>query len=329
MLDLDLRLLRGFVALAEDRSFTRAAARLHMTQPALSLQIQKLETQLGIVLFRRSTRAVELTSEGLRLVPYVQRLVDQSLDLQSAIRHLQRGGVHKFHIGAASYSADIVARNAIIDAFIARSEENSITVHSASQNELIADVERQKLDVAFVIGMGIIREKYDALAGGDKPGEGIYPLDLRSFVVARRPMELLIPEESPLSKNAAVDPAELRGQQLAMVACSEGRPLFQPIVQLFEQAGVVLVFPPEAHVPASVERYGALKRVPALSFGWAEMTNVREAQDRGMVRCTIAGSSYTTDLVIVASPKNRKSTVDEFFSLASDIVSAGAHRQVA
>lgn len=329
MLDFDLRLLRSFVALAEERSFTRAAVHLHMTQPALSLQIQKLEAQLGIPLFRRSTRAVELTTEAIRLLPYAQRLVDQSLDLQSMLRHLQRGGAHKFHIGAAAYTADIAARNAIMDEFIARSDENSVAVHSARQNELIADVERQKLDVAFILGMGVPREKYDALAGAHKPGEGIYPLDLHSFVVARRDVEVLLPAESPLSRNNSIAPADLRGQQLAMVACSEGRPLFQPILQMFEAAGVTIVFPPEAHVPASVERYGSLKRIAALSLGWAEMASAREAQERGMVRCAIAGCSSTTDLVVVSSPKSRKPMVDAFFDLAREIATASAHRQVA
>jgi len=71
MSDPDFRLLPSFVALAEDRSFTRAASRLFMTQPALSLQIQTLEAQLGMSLFRRASREVELTSEGLRLLPDV------------------------------------------------------------------------------------------------------------------------------------------------------------------------------------------------------------------------------------------------------------------
>ena len=58
MVDLDTRLLRAFVAVAEERSFTRAAGRLVLAQQALSAQIQQLETRVGTRLFERTTRRV-------------------------------------------------------------------------------------------------------------------------------------------------------------------------------------------------------------------------------------------------------------------------------
>jgi DNA-binding transcriptional LysR family regulator len=60
----ELRHLRYFVAIAEDRSFTRAAERLWVAQPGLSSQIRRLETKLGITLFMRHTRGVDLTDAG-------------------------------------------------------------------------------------------------------------------------------------------------------------------------------------------------------------------------------------------------------------------------
>ncbi|MFD4399312.1 LysR family transcriptional regulator [Kitasatospora sp. NPDC058478] len=73
--DLHPRLLRGFVAAAESLHFGRAAGRLHVAQQALSRDIRTLEGLLGDALFTRTTRSVELTPAGLRLLPRARRLL--------------------------------------------------------------------------------------------------------------------------------------------------------------------------------------------------------------------------------------------------------------
>jgi DNA-binding transcriptional LysR family regulator len=80
--ELDLRLLRHFVAVAEELHFTRAAARLFLAQQALSRDITRLERQLGLRLFTRTTRKVALTPDGERLLVRARALLalhDQTL----------------------------------------------------------------------------------------------------------------------------------------------------------------------------------------------------------------------------------------------------------
>lgn len=74
-MDLNLRQVRAFVRVAQARSFTRAAALLHLSQPALTVQIRRLEEALGVRLLDRNTRAVDLTRIGRELAPAFQRIL--------------------------------------------------------------------------------------------------------------------------------------------------------------------------------------------------------------------------------------------------------------
>ncbi|SIT48845.1 HTH-type transcriptional regulator IlvR [Paraburkholderia ribeironis] len=87
----DLRQLRYFVAVAEEKHFGRAAARLSMTQPPLSQAIRALEETLGVELFARTKRSVELTPVGADLLPEVQRLLANAEGLRPLAQSLARG----------------------------------------------------------------------------------------------------------------------------------------------------------------------------------------------------------------------------------------------
>src|SRR3712207_3784208 len=104
---MEQRHLRRFVAVAEELHFTRAAARLGIPQPALSLQIRQLEAEVGVALFRRTKRRVELTAAGQVLLTEARRALAQLDWAVDAARRAEQGEVGRLalgFVGPATYS---------------------------------------------------------------------------------------------------------------------------------------------------------------------------------------------------------------------------------
>ncbi|WKN60154.1 LysR substrate-binding domain-containing protein [Rhodococcus opacus] len=101
---MELRHLRSFATLAQTLHFGRAADLLHISQPPLSEQIQRLEREVGMALFERNRRGVTLTAAGEQLLPWVHEVLaasDQLLVVADQLRRAERGVLHIGHIGSA------------------------------------------------------------------------------------------------------------------------------------------------------------------------------------------------------------------------------------
>jgi DNA-binding transcriptional LysR family regulator len=146
LLVMELRLLRYFVAVAEERHFGRAAARLHMTQPPLSRAIRQLETDLGVVLLRRSAAGVELTPAGNALYGEARALLEQTE--QARVRVTAASRSVTLTIGTlVDSAADLSAR--VAATFRHRHPEVSIRIREADFSDPTAGLRNGLVDVAL------------------------------------------------------------------------------------------------------------------------------------------------------------------------------------
>jgi DNA-binding transcriptional LysR family regulator len=98
----DFRALRYFVAVAEELHFTRAAERLYIAQPALSEQIRRLEGELGVELFRRTTRKVELTAAGEEFLARARRILTEADEALAEASRAARGEIGSIRVGTGA-----------------------------------------------------------------------------------------------------------------------------------------------------------------------------------------------------------------------------------
>jgi DNA-binding transcriptional LysR family regulator len=149
MVDLDTRLLRAFVTVAEELNFTRAAERLVLAQQALSAQVQQLETRLGTRLFDRTTRSVALTEDGELLLPHA-RAVLEALDAGiGELEAAQRLAGAVLRVGLSG-TAMVPVASETMRRFSERHPDVRLVVSNAGLNQPAAGLHEGTVDVAFV-----------------------------------------------------------------------------------------------------------------------------------------------------------------------------------
>lgn len=144
---MELRHLRYFVAVAEEKNFTRAAERLHIAQPPLSRQIQQLEEMLGVELIEKGTRPVKLTEAGHFFLAHAKPLLDQVGELKAMtqrIGKLERALSIGF-VASTLYGLlpDIIRR------YRDNNPEVEVTLHEMTTVEQIKALKEGRIDVGF------------------------------------------------------------------------------------------------------------------------------------------------------------------------------------
>ena len=199
---MELRHLEHFLAVAEEGNFTRAAARLHLVQSALSVSIRSLEREFGVRLFDRTTHRVELTDSGRALLPEARRTLAAADAARDAVAAVQGGLRGTIRLGIM-HSLSLIDLAGLITAFHRAWPEVRLIPKAAlgGSLELADEVAAGRLDLAFA-----------ALPDGYPSGLTVRTLATERMLLACPPGDPL-GEGEPDDRREAVDLRELDGRR--------------------------------------------------------------------------------------------------------------------
>jgi DNA-binding transcriptional LysR family regulator len=210
--------LRYVVAVAEERHFTRAAARLRVAQPSLSSQIRALEHELGAPLFDRSRRSVALTAAGEAFLPWARQAIADAEAGREAVRELLGLRRGRLAIGATpSLMTGLLPR--LLARFHATYPGVDLRLRQAGSRELVPSLDAGELDLALVI----------------LPGDAPVAPRISARALADEELVLAVAPGHPLADRRAVRVTDLRG--LPLVGFREGYDLRETTIAACHAAG--------------------------------------------------------------------------------------------
>ncbi|MCZ2849117.1 LysR substrate-binding domain-containing protein [Modestobacter sp. VKM Ac-2978] len=214
---MDLRHLRYFLAVADELHFGRAAARLHIAQPPLSQQIQRLERELGVQLFERDRRHVRLTRAGEVLQVEARRTVaqaDRLLDVAEDVRTGGTGRVRLGFVGSSLYGQ----LPALLRAVRQQAPQLTVSAVELESGPQLAGLLEDTLD------LGVLRPP------ASTPSLAVQVIEEEELVVA-------LPKEHPLPVGRPVALADLADEPFVLFARTHGEGFWQVVTQACGQAG--------------------------------------------------------------------------------------------
>ena len=216
---MELKQLRQFVVLAEERSFSAAALRLFIAQPALSVAIRKLEEEIEAQLFTRGSRGVRLTAAGDAVLKAARRCLESAQGIKEVARAATAGESGTLHIGVSG-SVTVRLLPALIRAFSPQYPEVRLELREGTNFELLSMVEAGTLDLGFV-RIPVNR-----------------PPDLKFQLAEEDRLCLALPPGHALAKRSAIPLAELEGLPFIGYAPSPVGGLHTAVSHVLQRAGV-------------------------------------------------------------------------------------------
>jgi DNA-binding transcriptional LysR family regulator len=289
---MELRQIRSFLSVAETLHFGRSAELIHLSQPALSLQIRALEEEVGVRLLERNRRKTTLTAAGVAFRDDAAGVVSQ---LDQAIRRARLAADGK--LGLLRIGFISTAGNEIVPNLIRRFRESSPEVVFSLRNILTTD-QIQMLS-AGSLDIGFLR-----LPIGEHP-------ELEVVEVHREPFVVVTPLSHKLAKRKKIALHELSGEDFVMYERSYAPGFHDLIFGMLQDAGVVPnVCQTAGQMPTLISLVDSGMGISILPASAVKHSGA------SVVACEIAGRKAMSEIAIAVNKGNRAAVVGNFRSLA-------------
>lgn len=190
-MNITLRQLRVFAAVAKHHSFTRAAEELCLTQPAVSMQVKQLESQLDVPLFEHLGKKIYLTDMGQEVYHYSRAVLQQLDELQSVLNSMKGLGKGKLKISVASTANYFIP--SLLATFCKRFPGVTVSLDVTNRETLINQLTENEVDVVVM---------------GQPPTD----MDLGAEAFMENPLVIVAPPEHPLAKEKRIDLKRLENE---------------------------------------------------------------------------------------------------------------------
>ena len=258
---MELNQLETFLAVAEERSFSRAATRLHRTQPAVSQVIRKLEAAVGETLFDRAARDGSLTAAGALLRDYALRLLALRREASSALDELK--SLERGHLQLAANEYTCMYLLPAVDAFRREFHHVGVTVQRMLASHIPEELNLRTFE------LGVISFKPD-------------PAQIRTIAVYGDSLDLIVSPHHPLARAGRVSIRDLGNENF--IAHNVASPLRRKVIEAFQRYRTPL------NMGIELPTIEAIKRFVAMGNGVAlvpHLTVARELETGDLVRVKV------------------------------------------
>jgi DNA-binding transcriptional LysR family regulator len=290
---MEFRHLKYFVAVAEEKHFTRAAERLGMAQPPISQQVHKLEHEVGAPLFRRLTRGVELTDAGHALYRDARKILDLVEQARARVQSAARGQTGSIRVGFASSVVFHPLIPEIVRSYRESHPQVTISPSEGNISALVEELMEERVDVAIIRQTSSVSERVKLVPLLDEK------------------MVLVLPPAHRLSGSAGISLEEVAQEQLILFPRSIAPVLYDDVIAACQRAG----FSPEIG-QESTQVASAVSMVSA-GFGITLVPDsIQHLHHSGVTYHEIAGPQPTAQIVVAYRSDEYSRVVRDFINVA-------------